>query len=615
VTRALAPLAAVLFLVSVVHADRPWSEIRGRNVSVFGPQSPRTLRDTAIQLEQFRQVVGRLIRGARQTQSIPTEVYLFDDSRALQPYVPLYQGRPAALTGYCHCGASDEISVILASRSDYAESSSIVFHEYTHLLMRNAVRDVPVWMNEGIAEYFSTFALQGNGRQARIGMPIERHVLALRDDFIPLSQLLTVGRTSPLYNERSRKTVFYAEAWALTHYLVAERPGGLDTMNALLTEYANGGEPAAALVKATGLTLKAIEDQLRGMIAQPVNLALGEFRPTQVTLSEAVAVDQPSEARTLASADTEARLGEIQLRVDRVGEAVPRIEAAAAGAPSVAQAQLVLARLRLRQSRNGEAVALLGKATRLAPDDFAGQYLYGLTLLRGEGELDSAWPSDRARVAREALTRAVALRPDSAAALAWLGYADQQLGQHLDEARAVTRKAIELAPGRIDYVIQLAEIDLDAGELDEAKRLLAPILTASDAATARQASQLLAAVERRTQPPPLPTFELSRQPQDLRGITFRLRELQPGERRDFAELFEIACGSAGVRFRLRVDGEELAATASRFEAVEMTAFGDASGQTVRCGPHVPADKVYVTRRTDGSVVALEFMPRDYTPQR
>ena len=612
----LATLIATVIASAPLAADHPWTEIRGADVVVFGQQSPRTLRDVAVQIEQFRAVVGQLIVGARQPQSLPTEVYLFDTERAMREYLPLYQGKPASLTGYCHCGAPDEISVIVAALSQYHESSSIIYHEYTHLLLRNAIRDVPVWLNEGLAEYFSTFTLSSNGRQAEVGAAIPSHLAALQEAFIPLAQLLTVDRNSPLYNERTRKTIFYAEAWALTRYLLAGRPGGVETVSAFLAEYAaNGADSAAALVKATGLPLSTIERDVRSFVNQQL-VGLDSptaFGWTNLALSERVEVDAPSASRTLAPAESEARLGEIQLRIGREQEAAKRIEGAAAAGQGNAQAQLVLARLRLRQQRNGDAMPLLQKAAALAPDDFAAQYLYGLTLLRGDGDLsDASWPTDRARAAREALWRAVRLRPGSAAAQAWLGYADQQEGTQLAEAKEATAKAVTLAPGRLDYALQLAEIESQLGNAVEARRLLAPLARADDESIAHRASQLLAVLNR-PQAPVTPTLELvPRETLDLRRANYRLREPRAGEQRVFGELLEIACGASGVRFRLRVDGQEIAAPAKRMEEVELTSFA-ATGQTVVCGPRVPADKVFLTRAADGTTVAVEFMPRDYVP--
>src|SRR5207248_4282359 len=96
-------------------AGRQWRSIRGRDVIVFGQQSAGRLRDLAVEIEQFRLVVAELIRGARQPPPLPTLVFAFDDPRSLQPYVPLYRGKPISLAGFCHCGSADDVSVIAAS--------------------------------------------------------------------------------------------------------------------------------------------------------------------------------------------------------------------------------------------------------------------------------------------------------------------------------------------------------------------------------------------------------------------------------------------------------------------------------------------------------------------
>ncbi len=603
--------------VGAYAAERPWQEIRGRNVLVFGQQSSGTLRDIAIQIEQFRFVLGRVIGGAVQTQPVPTEVYLFDNLRAMQPYEPLYRGRPATLSGFCHCGSPDESSVIVASLSNYAESSSIVYHEYTHLLLRNAVTSVPVWLNEGLAEFFSTFTLDAKAQSAQVGAALPRHLAALRDEFVPLTQLLDVDRTSPLYNEQTRRSVFYAESWALTHYLLAGRPGGVETIKAFLADYADGADSATALVRATGLPLKTIERDLRGYVNQPLNLAAATgFSAMTLTLTDAVEVDAPASARPLAPADAEARLGDIQLRVDRVDEGTRRIEQAAEAAPNVAQAQLVLARLRLRQQRNDEALALLERAAARAPDDFATQYLYGLTLLRDLGDpADARWPSQRAAQARAALARAVGARPESPAALAWLGYAIEETGTGLADAREAIRKALALAPGRLYYALQLAEIEAQMGNAAEARRLLRPLVQAADTSLAKRATEAMASIDRQpaASGPIAADAAAPRETLDLRRRAFRLRETREGERRLFGELLEIACAPGSVRFRLRVDGREMSAAATHMEEIAMTSFGNSNAATVRCGPRAAADRVYVTLGPSGTVVAIEFMPNDYVP--
>jgi hypothetical protein len=90
-------LAAALALSTTpLHAaERPWTLVRGQAVTVVGQQPPNALREIAVEIEQFRATLGAAIREARQPPAMPTLVYTFDDRKAMEPFVPLYHGRPA----------------------------------------------------------------------------------------------------------------------------------------------------------------------------------------------------------------------------------------------------------------------------------------------------------------------------------------------------------------------------------------------------------------------------------------------------------------------------------------------------------------------------------------
>src|SRR5207244_8368198 len=97
---------------------------------------------------------------------------------------------------------------------------NVIFHEYTHLLVNNTMGNVPVWFNEGLAEYYSTFTIS-DGRKVVLGKPISNHVFLLRQNkMLPLRTLFQVDQHSPYYNERDKQSIFYAESWALMHYLI-----------------------------------------------------------------------------------------------------------------------------------------------------------------------------------------------------------------------------------------------------------------------------------------------------------------------------------------------------------------------------------------------------------
>jgi len=80
----------------------------------------------------------------------------------------------------------------------------IATHEYTHLIADHAGLRYPPWLNEGLAELFSTFTIM-NGSIA-IGDPIPERILALREDrWVPLATIMAADRNSPYYNESARR--------------------------------------------------------------------------------------------------------------------------------------------------------------------------------------------------------------------------------------------------------------------------------------------------------------------------------------------------------------------------------------------------------------------------
>ena len=163
---------------------------RGRDDDGRRRRPADTLRDVAIQIEQFRAVVGGLIPDAGRPPSLPTAVFVFSTRKAMLPFVPLANGKPAQVAGFFQ--RSGDMNHIVMTLEGFEESAAIVYHEYTHLLLANAVRSIPVWLNEGLAEYYSSYKLSADRRSAEIGGILDWRLALLRDRFLPLSQIIAV---------------------------------------------------------------------------------------------------------------------------------------------------------------------------------------------------------------------------------------------------------------------------------------------------------------------------------------------------------------------------------------------------------------------------------------
>ncbi len=643
VRRALVFTTAALLTSTSSSAESRWTLLTAGNLTIIGDQSPATLRDIALQIEQFQVVVSGLIRNADRPPAIPTIVYVVGTRKALDPLVPLYKGKPANLAGFF--GQSTDLNHIVMCLEGFDESTQIAYHEYTHLLVRNAVRTLPVWLNEGLAEYYSTYQLIDRGKAATVGRAQRDHILLLRERYLPIATLIDVDQSSPMYNEGERRTIFYAESWALTHYLMVARPNGGEAINRYVRELAEGRPPMEAFTNAFGKTPVELDNELRGYLRSLT------FKAYRYQFADKLSVAEPGPGRQLTAGEVEAWLGDAQRRVQREAEGAPRIERAAAAEPDSATTQMALGLLRLSQNKLDEGFDALGRAAALAPRDFVTQFVSGVARVYA----DPRGSDDHRRQALATLKQATQLNGTSAEAYAMLAYVQMLSEETLADARASIDKAVALAPGRMDYWLRYADIRLLQGDPAAARAVLTPIAAitfdrkSAEAARTRldaiteheqERARVLAQRDAVAPPPPAattpvsssshdgtsPAPETSRGPDGVRDAdtTERragliLRAVRAGEERALGRLLRIDCSNDAVRFIVDAGERQIVIAAARMEDIELTAFLNDRNFTISCGPRTPAERVLVTWRPDdrwgtgthGTVVAVEFVPPSF----
>ena len=464
-------------------ADGRWTIVRGQDVTVVGDQPAGTLRDIAERLERFRIGVSGLIPNAERPLPVPTVVYAFGTRKAMQPFLPLMRnGKPAPLGGFFHRDA--DVSYIALSLEGFDESLPVVFHEYTHLLVRNAVRSVPIWLNEGLAEYYSTFTMADSGARADAGRPIVPHVRLLRERYIPISELIAVDAGSDLYDEATRRSIFYAEAWALIHYLMVEVPDGPKAINRYVADIARGRRPDDAFFDAFGASPQKFDEQLKRYVAHPT------FRWRTFDLTQRTQVNITDPGRALSAGEADAWLGDLQRRVRRRREAATRIEAALRLDSESAITHLALGLLRIDEGRISESWTPLERAVAIAPGDFMTQYAYGVSLLREVVQVDGMVADVTALAhSQTALEAATAIHPYASEAWSWLAYADMLDNDRLPAAQDAIDRAIDLAPGRLEYRLRWADISILRGRVADAKTLLTELAALTTDRTVSEAAQ------------------------------------------------------------------------------------------------------------------------------
>ena len=228
-------------------AAHAWTGVRTAHLEVV-TDAPRTVAmRVALRLENMHRSLAELLPPLV-VEASPVQVIVFRDASLAQAYAPTWRGLQDDVAGFSHAGP-DRRRVVFAD--DQGRTPSVAQHEYVHSLLDVASPDAPLWLDEGLAEYFSTFTTD-DGR-AVLGSPVYPHLEWLRDhDLMPLARLFAIGHASPEYHEGDRRGTFYAQSWALTHLLLSGSERDVERLGRVVAACAEGARFDAAFAREFG---------------------------------------------------------------------------------------------------------------------------------------------------------------------------------------------------------------------------------------------------------------------------------------------------------------------------------------------------------------------------
>jgi tetratricopeptide (TPR) repeat protein len=473
-----------------------WAEARTAHFIVYSSGPAREIAKIAARLEQFHQAYG-LLAGADAVVSPPVTVIVFPDHAAMKPYLPLYNGKPSTIAGFFHHGANEDM-IVLSLHGTNEVSLQTIFHEYTHVLFRHNQNIWPVWLNEGMAEIYSTF--QAFGRTARIAQPIEEHLDVLQHaDLMPLSELLNVKHDSPQYNESDRQGIFYAQSWLLAQFLMnGDNPAYKSRFSRYTALLREGQPPDTALTRALGAPLPAIEAELRRYLER------SDFQPLDYVFNVNLSAPQQMTSRPIGYAETCFRLGDELLQIARPDDAEPFFAEAKKIAPDSPLSFEGLGLLAAARKDHAAAAQLLKQSLDHGSTDFLVHYLYAEERLAATGDSEGRFrrvDKSLASEIRAELSQSVRLMPNFGPAHQLLGFFELIQGDDYGAAAEHLQRAIQLEPERQHYLIYLAEAQIEGRDPDAARRTLAPLtLPNADAKLRDRAKEILGQLDNKAGP-------------------------------------------------------------------------------------------------------------------
>jgi tetratricopeptide (TPR) repeat protein len=399
------------FLNLMAAAETRWIRIASANFDMYTTAGERSAKATLQYFEQVRSFFAQTMPHSLE-ESVRVRIVAFNSVKEYEPY-----RLNEFATAYYHATADHDYIVMSHTG---AETFPTAIHEYVHLVVQHSKLKLPPWLNEGIAELYST--LRPMGDKIMVGSLIAgRHQALLLDKWVPLATIMAAGHDSPYYNEKNKAGSLYNEGWALTHML-ALSPDYRPKFSQVLQSISGGTPSADALEQIYGKPLSKIENDLRAYLRG------GQFQGLL-----------------------------IPAKLEKIGDDLDAEPA------DVFDVRLLLAEVGDRPSKED--------ATRKAFEELISQ-----NPNRAEAYIDLAyldWKEKRSRDAREHFAKAFELGSRNPRMLWDYG----RMTESADAAKSIEAlgELHKLEPDRLDVRMELASMQLRSHAAKEALQTLVPV--------------------------------------------------------------------------------------------------------------------------------------------
>lgn len=476
----------LLVLIVIGHVatagNKPgWIELHSPHFIVVTNAGEGKARQTAYQFEMIRAVFRSYFGQKQESAEQPVMLLAAKDENTIKGLLPeFWAQKGAAHPAGIYLGGTDADYIILRvdvslNRRAY-EPFEPVYHEYVHYLTRRLISRLPLWMVEGLAEFYGNTRIKS--QDVYVGSPSTTNLLILHQQKpLPVSTLFEIDASSPYYHEQNKASIFYAESWALTHYLFArDWKEHTHHMADFIELLGKGGDPRDAASRTIG-DVNALDGPLREYIGNlafttvkvaPPSIDENDFRVRDMTDAEALAVRADFMAH-------DRHYPEAQQMLEEALKADPRLGVACDG----------LSFLALQQSKTQDAARWSSQALALDAEDYRANYYYAWSLLKS-GRIDN---DSLART--EASLRAVIKgNPGFVPAYDAMAYVLTLQGgkEKLEEAYMMTVQAVSREPGNVHYRIRGVEVLERQQRADDAVRVATLALSTAETNEEQQAA-------------------------------------------------------------------------------------------------------------------------------
>ncbi len=551
-------LLALLAASTATASAAPWTLVTSPHFELYTTENDKAARAGILHFEQVRNFFLQA-SPVKTSQDAPARIIAFSGREQFVNYTP----NPRAAAYYTPNPRHDFIVMTDLS----PESNRFAVHEYMHLIVRHSGLHIPVWLNEGWADVYSSLRTVKDG--VAVGDLLPDRMKALEaSPWLDFHTLTSVDANSPIYNEGDRTGLFYAQSWALAHMLF------------LAPDYkANFGRFVIALHR--GATTEAAFEQAWNKSGDQVFADLHRYfdrRKLQGAIFEVRLPKSDAEPRSAPVSDFSSALllGDLQAALHHPDQAKAEYAKALAESPADPALMLSLGYLAAEQRDPALARRYFTQAFDAGSSDPTMCLALALLEINGKTPPAKVIPI---------LERALQTRPVFPEALMFLGQQRMQARQY-DAAIQAFLSIPNVTPEQAPEVFaDLAYSTLQTGDVAKAREhALTAQKWAKAPAPQQKIGQLLALITAREHLPVPP---------------------RPGEKLETVDgmVQGLECSAAGKRLHLQAGMRNLAFIVPDAKAIEILASREGT-VTLNCGPAKP---FHLTVTYAGDVIRrLEF---------
>jgi tetratricopeptide (TPR) repeat protein len=465
--KAAAAVAMLSAAGAPAHAE--WLEAKSPHFTVIGDMSESELRHRTQQLEQYDGAL-RYLLGVKTT--IPVTVFEVANIGDVQAAM----GKGSRnIAGFYSATAQRAFAVVPEKLNFYQEDFSprvVLFHEYAHhMLLSNTSVFMPGWAQEGLAEMFATAKIGEDGSVTIGDKNDARGDAMMTTHRWSVQRMLDSDLNPP--KDKDEEGEKYSRGWALVHYLwmSGKRPGQYVEFIKQLNETV---DPVASGKKVFG-DLGKLDSEL-DVYLRAHSFNLSKFGPDKIGALPQVSIHSLSQ-------------GEAAILTYRIASAVgvdektaeplaARARPVAAAYPNDLGVQVAMAEMEYDAKNYSAADQAADRALAKDPNN-----IYALVYKGRVGMRRAIEKHDAALATQARAWLLKANRADSEHPLPFVVYYDSfaAMGQlpSADATNGLFRAAV-LVPQDTDLRIRASIALLRDGDIDTARRILAPAAFAAE---------------------------------------------------------------------------------------------------------------------------------------